>query len=1557
MSVSDFPEMDSLCNEVLTAIEWSELKLLDWGFVDVRSPLEEMLPDLLEKLSGRGHQLWDNAQQFDVSIEDILVNLRERRLIFSSAQSELYRSRFAETIRLLTLLRQRFSYEDWQTASRLVSDAKIYLTKRKYPKRDVSQNELIDELRAYGPSSLYIEAVEALLKQGVVSLTLARFQKEAILQQYRVLHPQKGMSMHNDYGVVIGAGTGAGKTKAFYIPVMAEIAATMTLQPYVRALAIYPRVELLKDQFLEAFQEARKLDELMNRQERRAITIGAYYGDTPYEAKTFLNNSVEGWRKVNSPTKEGWESPFFSCPGHEDKGTVHSLIWYKKDVEKEVKANERGEYGQYARLRCPDCYFQTEAHQLLLTRKQMIRTPPDILFTTTEMLNRRLSHAGEHRLFGIDTNTPPKLLLLDEIHTYEGLQGTQVAYLLRRWRHARRQQRYEPLCCVGLSATLTNAEAFFARLTGITQSLVRYVRPEEQDMEQEGIEYNVVLKGDPVSGTSLLSTSVQVVMLLGRLLDKSSDNPSHGAYGQKLFAFTDKLDVINRWFHIEEDVEKKLLSQYRLMRPEDTDDIRQKKREAGQDWWLCDLIGHPLKARLKVNLTSSQHRGVDASANIIIATSTLEVGFNDPAVGAIVQHKAPRSLASFLQRKGRAGRLRSMRPWMVVVASAYGRDRWAFQHAENLFDPILNDIDLPLDNYYVRKMQATFALMDWLSFKLKQEPDCSSVNIWSVLSSNDKGQFNNAEALQKQRRKAQQKLIEVLNGTLRDDFELYLQQSLGLYERRTIHSLLWDEPRSLLFEVLPTLIRQLETNWRRLEGDKVVPWADTIAKYPMPDFVTPNLFSDLQSPEIILHLPAIPSQKSGYNSKPTMSIEREDKALPLQQCLTEFAPGNVSKRYADSRVMQDAHWLEIPDRDYSKRELLQVSNLKIEYDSGSLPFTIEGTEYQLFRPRAYTLGQVPQNVSQTSVSHMLWHSHFASKKLGSAEDASLFAEIMLPLRSQWNNIFNSIRSYTHANGSWIEIARLGTGVQADTRYTKGKKSQRLWLQFEEQGKPAGLGFINFVDALEFQFQPLDIESFVSSNSWPELYRSLGQTFFLYKLQHDPRIRQAKLSPFEIEWLWQLELSMLVATAVTTQCSLEEASRFVRIHRTSSQNNSRDSLADRTMRVIFQAQVDDLDEEKVGRLHDKLKQLLTEEPIQQALDDAQQALWDWNDAQLQKWLQQCYASSLGNTLFASLTQLVPDVDPDDLILDIIGNSIWISEITPGGIGIVSKIGDALVTKPYEFELQMLDTLQYCERQQLATQLQMVANLLGQADQNLLSTFAVIREETDLPSQKRTLEQLKDILEAHGIPATRELIVALHAKFLRPNSKLDSDSLLTTLVQFWQSEEQRLGCAIDLRVIAVAALKNAVIEQQVRAVLERIGDSSEVKENQIFNLLQSLLWLSCPDSCPDCIERLYQYQDFVKPSRAILLALLEPHAEQVTFGTVDWQEQLQQKLTTQYVVQVTCSQNELEACKQNILDMLVKPVEIGFQFFYPTVERLSRTGLLWMVELRIREFANV
>ncbi len=1550
MSTTAFTRLNTLCNEVLTLIEIDEAKLLNWGFFDVRSDLATRIGDVVERLPPSSRQLWSEAQQYGITPDAILDNLIQRKLVFklTIAGNVFYRTRFAETIRLLYLLRQRFSFVDWQTASRLVSDLKIQLQRRRYPKRDVEPEELIGELRGLHMSQLYIEAVQCLLKDTRGgNFQLARFQKEAVLQLIR------NLQSYGERALTIGAATGSGKTKAFYIPALAEITDSMTSEYWVKAIALYPRVELLKDQLAEIFSEARKIDDLLVKYGRRMIVLGAYYGDTPVSAQQFLTFPPESWPLNNA--KDGWVCPFFFCPNCHS----HDLTWYRLDVEQEAKDNQRGAYGKYARLRCPLCDFEVKSDRLLLTREQMIKQPPDILFTTTEMLNRRLSRAAEYHLFGMDTaGKSPRLVLLDEIHTYEGLPGAQVAYLLRRWKYARGNHAQKNLCFVGLSATLTNAESFFSKLTGVPEHRVGYIYPRDEDLEDEGIEYNVVLKGDPVSGTSLLSTSVQTVMLLGRVLDPAK-SPSSGTYGKKIFAFTDKLDVINRWYHIEREAETvKTLSQFRDPNPKLDSDARRRSYQMGQDWSVCRQIGHDLRAPLRLELTSSQYRGVNSNANLVIATSTLEVGFNDPEVGIVVQHKAPRSLASFLQRKGRAGRTRQMRPWMVVVTSAYGRDRWAFQHIENLFNPHLESINLPLDNYYVRKIQATYALMDWLAFVLRHEKGYHNADVWDLLSSDDKGRDRQ---LQRLRLAARELLEGILQGARREHLQEYLRRALGLQDRETVLSLLWGEPRSLLFEVIPTLLRQLESNWQCVRYGVRELWADNISPHPMPDFVPPNLFSDLNLPELLLRIPDKPQNSKAQNDQtPAM---RKDEYMPLLQALNEFAPGHVNKRYSRKHLIREAHWLEFPEEAQLSRGMLPLQYLKIERLEVPKALTVDDIEYQVYQPRSFTLGLVPENVKNTSNARLIWRSYFEPKNqrtfafdspaqiernlTGENEAESGATQLALASNSPWRGFLRRIRSYTQANGSWVEVTRLATGVHAETRYNGGYEVRRTLL-FEESGEPAALGFTIYADALRFEVEPLDAQEVVTNPAWPTLYRHLGPEYFLYKLQHDVRLAESKLSSFEIGWLWQLELSMLVAIAVTRQCDLREAAQEVKANR--------ERLAERAMKVIFQSQQmeEDDDEDKVGRLHQKLMEYIADRVVQDALSDNEVVLWDQGDQGLHGWLRSCYMSSIGATLFTALVQLLPDLDADELVMDVEGDSIWISETTAGGIGLISRIADAIALRPREFDLQMLDTLQHCDREQLAGQLRTIAHQVDQSDAALAGAFAKVRDVVDLPRQVETRLALANILEDRGVPATRELIVALNAKFLRPNSSPDTDKLIATLVRFWQQEEERVGCTIDLRVMAVAALSIPEIKEQVKEVLERIGGPQmRTDESQIFNLLQSLLWLDCHDSCPDCIEAQQPYQELVRPSRSLLLTLLYPHAQPVVFGIPGWAEHVQRELTSVYHAQISCGQDSLEDCKKGLLDILTEPIEIGFQFFFPMVERIARTGRQWTIDISIRE----
>ncbi|MDG4830480.1 DEAD/DEAH box helicase [Solwaraspora sp. WMMD1047] len=96
-----------------------------------------------------------------------------------------------------------------------------------------------------------------------------------------------------------------------------------------------------------------------------------------------------------------------------------------------------------------------EPPRVLVRRSEMRRTPPDILITNYKMLDLLLQRADDLPLWeGAD----PAYVVLDEFHSYDGAQGTDVAMLLRRLAAAlglaRPDRPLGPICPVATSATL-----------------------------------------------------------------------------------------------------------------------------------------------------------------------------------------------------------------------------------------------------------------------------------------------------------------------------------------------------------------------------------------------------------------------------------------------------------------------------------------------------------------------------------------------------------------------------------------------------------------------------------------------------------------------------------------------------------------------------------------------------------------------------------------------------------------------------------------------------------------------------------------------------------------------------------------------------------------------------------------------------------------------------------------------------------------------------------------------------------------------------------------------
>ena len=123
------------------------------------------------------------------------------------------------------------------------------------------------------------------------------------------------------------------------------------------------------------------------------------------------------------------------------------------------------------------------------------------------------------------------------------------------------------------------------------------------DMSAAGIENVLALRGDPVSGTSLLATTIQASMLLRRTLDH--DRSSTDAFGSRLFVFTDDLDVTNRLYFDLLDAEGRDSWGHPNPRGNgplaalrsSTEPDHAARQVLGQAWDMCEAIGFHLDAK------------------------------------------------------------------------------------------------------------------------------------------------------------------------------------------------------------------------------------------------------------------------------------------------------------------------------------------------------------------------------------------------------------------------------------------------------------------------------------------------------------------------------------------------------------------------------------------------------------------------------------------------------------------------------------------------------------------------------------------------------------------------------------------------------------------------------------------------------------------------------------------------------------------------------------------------------------------------------------------------
>lgn len=222
----------------------------------------------------------------------------------------------------------------------------------------------------------------------------------------------------NRKNIVVTTGTGSGKTECFLLPVIADLVTESAewkdnRMRAIRTMILYPLNALAEDQMIrlrKALNSRREyrtgaLDWLDTKRNGHRFYFGRYTGRTPVSGEK--DKVTTQLREERKQLERGWKAAKEAA----EKNHNQDLLYHVPCMEE-----DSGE---------------------MWDRFSMQENAPDILITNYSMLNVMLMRENEAEMFESTkqwlAEDPSHVfhLVIDELHTYRGTAGTEVAYLIR----------------------------------------------------------------------------------------------------------------------------------------------------------------------------------------------------------------------------------------------------------------------------------------------------------------------------------------------------------------------------------------------------------------------------------------------------------------------------------------------------------------------------------------------------------------------------------------------------------------------------------------------------------------------------------------------------------------------------------------------------------------------------------------------------------------------------------------------------------------------------------------------------------------------------------------------------------------------------------------------------------------------------------------------------------------------------------------------------------------------------------------------------------------------
>lgn len=228
---------------------------------------------------------------------------------------------------------------------------------------------------------------------------------------------------------IITTGTGSGKTEGFLLPILDYC--LKHPEKGVKAILLYPMNSLAEDQS----DRLRKYLYILNqRNKSRPVTFARYTGSTPNK-----------WDERRIAGARCPLSDMVNTEGFRRCGVCAGQIAGDATLQPAMLPANKGV------LICPHESPQpVTVDYECLSREDIRNSLPDIVITNYKMLELMLLRPEDRNLF----SSPLRFIVADELHSYLGAQGTELACLLRRLVSRIRVEGGSEPIFVGASATI-----------------------------------------------------------------------------------------------------------------------------------------------------------------------------------------------------------------------------------------------------------------------------------------------------------------------------------------------------------------------------------------------------------------------------------------------------------------------------------------------------------------------------------------------------------------------------------------------------------------------------------------------------------------------------------------------------------------------------------------------------------------------------------------------------------------------------------------------------------------------------------------------------------------------------------------------------------------------------------------------------------------------------------------------------------------------------------------------------------------------------------------------